>query len=189
MVAYLLAALRASPADDLAWLALADGLEEADQPNRAELTRLTRQILSLPRDAPSRPESEERLQSLLREGIRPCLPEITNSVGMRFGMVPPGAFLLGSPESEEERFGDEALPEVAFDQPYSLGITPVTQAQYVAVIGAIPTPGPFVEDNLPAHNISHTDALAFCHALSGLPAEKKARRAYRLPTEAEWEFA
>ncbi|MBY0228364.1 MAG: TIGR02996 domain-containing protein, partial [Gemmataceae bacterium] len=48
-ISFLLAALRAAPGDELAWLALADGLEEAGQTARAELSRLTRRLLPLPR--------------------------------------------------------------------------------------------------------------------------------------------
>src|SRR4051794_39945262 len=88
--ASLLEAIRHDPGDALAWLALADRLEEAGQPDRAELSRLTRRACALAVDDPARPGVERRVAGLLRAGVRPCVPELVNSIGTRFAMVPPG---------------------------------------------------------------------------------------------------
>src|SRR5262245_17880535 len=88
----LLAALAKDPGDELAWLALADELEEDGQQQRGELVRLTRRLCRNPPDDqdPLRTTDERRLIALLTSGVRPCVPEMTNSVGMRLVLVPGG---------------------------------------------------------------------------------------------------
>ncbi|HVS40578.1 MAG TPA: bifunctional serine/threonine-protein kinase/formylglycine-generating enzyme family protein [Gemmataceae bacterium] len=110
----------------------------------------------------------------------------TNSLGMKFVWIPPGAFLMGSPKKEAEREGyqgaDETQHEVTLTKGFHLGIHQVTQAQWQAVMGS--NPSHFKGDYLPVEQISWDDAVAFCAALS----EKDGKK-YRLPTEAEWEYA
>jgi formylglycine-generating enzyme required for sulfatase activity len=70
----------------------------------------------------------------------------------------------------------------------------VTQAQYEKVMGKNPSSFPVAKvgnenADLPVENVSWHDAVRFCKKLSDLPEEKKAGREYRLPTEAEWEYA
>jgi formylglycine-generating enzyme required for sulfatase activity len=70
----------------------------------------------------------------------------------------------------------------------------VTQAQYEKVMGKNPSSFPVAKvgnenADLPVENVSWNDAVEFCKKLSDLPEEKKAGREYRLPTEAEWEYA
>src|SRR5204863_6448340 len=77
---------------------------------------------------------------------------------------------------------------------FHLGVYPVTQAQYEKVMGNNPSqfrPGKDGLDtaDFPVENISWQNAKDFCAKLSALPAEKSAGRVYRLPTEAEWEYA
>ena len=70
------------------------------------------------------------------------------------------------------------------ERPFLLGITEVTQREYQLVMGSLP-PGQIAEgDQIPVHNLSHDDALAFCKELS-----KREGVTYRLPTEEEWEYA
>jgi len=120
--------------------------------------------------------------------------EITNSIGMKLVLIPKGTFMMGSPESEEERQKDRTQHEVTISKDYYLGVYEVTQAQYEKVIGKNPShfQGAIVGNenaDLPVENVSWDDAVEFCKKLSDLPEEKKAGRVYRLPTEAEWEFA
>jgi formylglycine-generating enzyme required for sulfatase activity len=121
--------------------------------------------------------------------------EITNSIGMKLVLVPKGTFMMGSPESEEGRDkNDETQHEVTISKDYYLGVYEVTQAQYEKVMGKNPShfQGAKVGNenaDLPVEKISWDDAVEFCKKLSDLPEEKKVGRVYRLPTEAEWEYA
>jgi uncharacterized protein (TIGR02996 family) len=196
----LLAALHARPADDLAWLAFADWLEESGRPDAAELSRLVT-LVRQERNAGRRLRHERQVRELLASGVRPVVPTVTNSIGMTCALIPPGTSLMGSPPDEEGRFPDETpLHPVTLTRGYFLGIHPVTQAQYRAVMGS--NPSYFVEggeesalvadqdvDSFPVESVTWQDAVDFCTRLAGRPAERRARRSYRLPTEAEWERA
>ena len=119
---------------------------------------------------------------------------ITNSIGMKLVLIPEGTFMMGSPESEEGRKENETQHEVTISKDYYLGVTEVTQAQYEKVIGKNPSyyQGAIVGNenaDLPVEQVSWDDAVEFCKKLSELPEEKNAGRVYRLPTEAQWEYA
>ena len=119
---------------------------------------------------------------------------ITNSIGMKLVLIPEGTFMMGSPESEEGRKENETQHEVTISKDYYLGVYEVTQAQYEKVMGKNPShfQGAIVGNenaDLPVENVSWHDAVEFCKKLSDLPEEKKAGRVYRLPTEAQWEYA
>jgi uncharacterized protein (TIGR02996 family) len=100
-----LKAIREDPAEDAHVLVLADWLEEQGDP-RAELVRVHRALRRVA-DETERQSLEERLRGLLAAGVRACVPEIVNSVGMRLAWIPAGTFLMGSPETEEGRDVDE----------------------------------------------------------------------------------
>jgi uncharacterized protein (TIGR02996 family) len=193
-----LAAIREDPAEPTAWLALADWLEEQGDP-RGELLRLTRSLLQP--GGVERAMQEERMRWLLAQGMRPCWPTLTNSIGMKFALIPAGTFLMGSPQDEEDRSDDEGPQhEVTLSQPFYLGVYPVTQAQYEQVMGTNPswfsTRGGGKRKvkkqdtrSFPVENVFWEDAVAFCRKLSEMPEEQRHGRVYRLPTEAEWEYS
>ena len=106
---------------------------------------------------------------------------------IEFASIPAGKFLMGSPATEKERYQNENQHEVTLTQGFRMGVHEVTQAQYELVMGQ--NPSHFKGATLPVEEVSYKDALAFCQKLSDLPAEKVAGRKYRLPTEAEWEYA
>jgi formylglycine-generating enzyme required for sulfatase activity len=113
---------------------------------------------------------------------------ITNSIGMKLALIPKGTFMMGSSVSEEGRDSDEGPQHsVTISKDYYLGVYEVTQEQYQRITGK--NPSEFKGANNPVEKISWEDAVAFCKKLSELPEEKAAGRVYRLPTEAEWEYA
>jgi formylglycine-generating enzyme required for sulfatase activity len=106
--------------------------------------------------------------------------------------IPPGSFLMGSSEDELGRYKREGPQHpVAIAQPFFISKHPITQAQWREV-AAMPQverelkldPSNFTGDNRPVEQISWLDAVEFCHRL-----EKATGRPYRLPSEAEWEYA
>jgi formylglycine-generating enzyme required for sulfatase activity len=117
---------------------------------------------------------------------------MTNSFGMKMAYVPAGKFQMGSPSAEAERTDEELLHEVTISQPFYMGIYEVTQRQFQALLPAprpIFTPQRGGGPDHPMENLRWDQAVAFCQALSNLPGEQKTGRHYRLPTEAEWEYA
>ena len=119
--------------------------------------------------------------------------EVGNSIGMKMVLVPKGTFTMGSPEALELRGVEEVEHEVTISKEFYLGQTEVTQAQYAKIMGVNPSnyKGEKEGDkaDYPVENVSWDDAVEFCKRLSELPDEKAAGRVYRLPTEAEWEYA
>ncbi len=112
---------------------------------------------------------------------------ITNSIDIKLMRIHKGKFLMGSPETEEKRRDDETQHEVTISQDFYMGATEVTQSQWRKVMGN--NPSKFEGDELPVETVSWEEAVAFCKQLSEMPAEKNFGRKYRLPTEAEWEYA
>jgi formylglycine-generating enzyme required for sulfatase activity len=136
---------------------------------------------------PSRPEAQ-----LAEKGIK-------NSIGMLLMPIPKGTFFMGSPPSAI-RSSDEKQHEVEIPAEFFMGAYEVTQEEYKSVMGN--NPSAYSEGGVqrtavqrgdtrrfPVESVSWTDADAFCKALSALASERAARRVYRLPTEAEWEYA
>src|SRR5262249_15473190 len=134
-------------------------------------------------------------------GVRPVVPILVNSLGMSLALVPAGTFWMGSPEGEPGWHQDESpRHRVEISRAFYMGCCPVTQEQYQRVTGQ--TPSHFRagaegrqlvrgmdRGSSPVERISWFAAVEFCRKLSELPAEKEAGRTYRLPTEAEWEYA
>ena len=112
---------------------------------------------------------------------------IENSIGMKFVPIPAGTFTMGSPAAEKGRFDNETQHQVTLTKSFYMGRTEVTQGQWKKVMGTEPWKGQdYVQegDDYPAVYISWDDAVEFCKKLSA-----KENRVYRLPTEAEWEYA
>lgn len=105
-------------------------------------------------------------------------PLTNNSLGMQFKRIPPGRFLMG--ESSRSH-------EVYLTQPFEIGIYAVTQSHFQTVMGV--NGAAFSGPANPIENVSWEAAVEFCRRLNLLPAERAAGYTYRLPTEAEWEYA
>ncbi|MHB1422601.1 MAG: bifunctional serine/threonine-protein kinase/formylglycine-generating enzyme family protein [Gemmataceae bacterium] len=107
---------------------------------------------------------------------------LSESITMKFAWCPPGTFLMGSPWSEAERSDDETQHRVTLTRGFYLGIHPVTQVQWQAVMAN--NPSNFKSNDRPVEQISWDDCQAFCTKLGQLTGKR-----FRLPTEAEWEYA
>ena len=113
--------------------------------------------------------------------------KLRNSIGMELMLIPPGEFLMGSPGFEDGREGDETQLKVTLTKPFFMGITEVTQAHFFRILRK--NPSKFKAVKHPVEQLTWDEAVEFCGRLSDLPSEKRAGRVYRLPTEAEWEYA
>jgi formylglycine-generating enzyme required for sulfatase activity len=108
---------------------------------------------------------------------------------------------MGSPAREQGRSADEGpAHDVTLTRPFYLGVYPVTQEQYQRLMGTNPShfcrggrgKGQVKEEDchlFPAEKVTWGNAVAFCRKLSEQPDERTHNRLYRLPTEAEWEYA
>ncbi len=120
--------------------------------------------------------------------------EVTNSIGMELRLIPPGEFMMGSPETEQGRRDSEGpRHRVQITNPFYLGSYEVTQAEYEHVMDRNPSRFRRIRgqdtSRFPVEMVSWADAAEFCRRLSKLREERSAGRVYRLPTEAEWEYA
>ncbi len=108
-----------------------------------------------------------------------------------FVWIAPGTFVMGSPLSEADRDSDEVQHTVTLTQGFWLSDHEVTQAEYQSVMGS--NPSQFKGDlNRPVEMVSWDDAVAYCQKLTErerAAGRITAQQAYRLPTEAEWEYA
>ncbi len=113
------------------------------------------------------------------------LPEektYTNSIGMEFALIPAGEFDMGSPASDKDRNDDEGpVHHIKVEKAFYLGKYEVTQKQWREIMG-----GPaYFEGDAPAYEVSWYDVQEFIKKLN----EKEGTNKYRLPSEAEWEYA
>lgn len=160
----------------------------------------------------------QAMENVSPNGNRRVPTELQNSVGMEFVLLSAGQFQMGAPENERSA-GREERPQhvVEISQPFYMGRFEVSQAIYARVMDkkkvqregswrfATKEPSAFSRDghssasirslanedvgNLPVESISWQEANEFCQELNKLISEKNKNRTYRLPTEAEWEYA
>jgi len=119
------------------------------------------------------------------------IQDLANDTQLEMMLIPGDTFIMGSPPEELERYDDESPQHSVIVQPFFMGKYPVTQAQwrFVAQLPQInktlePDPSNFKGDNRPVEMVSWYDAVEFCTRLSQYTG-----RTYRLPSEAEWEYA
>jgi formylglycine-generating enzyme required for sulfatase activity len=119
------------------------------------------------------------------------IEQINENITLEMVAIPGGKFMRGSPAEELGHFFDESPQHLVKVPDFYLGRYPVTQAQWKAIASTAiieqeldPDPSEFKGDNLPVENISWEQAQEFCNRLS-----RETRRSYRLPSEAEWEYA
>jgi formylglycine-generating enzyme required for sulfatase activity len=108
----------------------------------------------------------------------------TNKLGMRFVLVPAGSFTMGSPESEKGRQWNETRHRVTISKSFYMGETEVTQGQWNRLVS--PNPSSFkLGNSYPVDSVSWEEAMQFISFLNKWEGTLR----YRLPTEAEWEYA
>ena len=109
--------------------------------------------------------------------------DFTNSIGMKFVWIRPGSFMMGSPKEEKERHDKETQHKVTLTKGFFMGVHLVTQEQWKEVMGN--NPSRFKgEKDLPVESVSWNDCQEFIKKL-----QEKDKKPYRLPSEAEWEYA
>jgi serine/threonine protein kinase len=117
---------------------------------------------------------------------------IENSTHMKLAYIKPGKFQMGSPADGQQAGGGDKLEsprhQVRLTRGFYMGVHEVTQDQYQKVMSQNPSAFPESPDH-PVERVRFEDAVEFCKRLSAAAEEKKAGRLYRLPTEAEWEYA
>ncbi|MBX9258545.1 SUMF1/EgtB/PvdO family nonheme iron enzyme [Desmonostoc muscorum CCALA 125] len=117
--------------------------------------------------------------------------DLGNGITLEMVLIPEGSFVMGSPEDELERMESESPQHLVNIKQFCIGKYPVTQAQWKAVV-ALPqvnkkldvNPSKSKEDQRPVESVSWYDAVEFCSRLA-----RHTKRQYRLPSEAEWEYA
>ena len=108
--------------------------------------------------------------------------DLGKGIKLEMILISSGKFVMGSPTSEEGRSADETQHEVIITKPYYMGKYEVTQEQWEAVMGD--NPSNYKEAKFPVTNVSWEDCKEFIKKLNA-----KTNGGYKLPTEAEWEFA
>lgn len=119
------------------------------------------------------------------------IEDLGKGVKLEMVLIPGGSFMMGSPEDEEGYSSAESPQHSVTIKPFFMGKYPVTQAQWQAV-ASLPKvkqqlkrdPSKFKGADRPVENVSWNDAVEFCDRLT-----RKTKRKYRLPSEAEWEYA
>jgi formylglycine-generating enzyme required for sulfatase activity len=165
----------------------------ADRPEKQQVpqsppidsTALCKPALSqLPSPAPEVLVTGPRFEEPRSPGASTPLGQSGVLPHLHFVEIPPGMFFMGSPESEAGRGTDEVLHQVTLTQGFSLQATPVTQALWLAVMGT--NPSVFTQDSLdqPVENVSWNECQEFIQRINCMGNDH-----YRLPTEAEWEYA
>jgi sulfatase modifying factor 1 len=132
-------------------------------------------------------ETEQPTEHPVEQPTEPAKESITKPLDRKFNKIPAGTFLMGSPESEPGRDSDEDQHKVTITKAFYMQTTEVTQGQWTAVMGTEPWKGqPTGKEgpNNAATYVSWVDAIAYCEKLS-----EKEGKTYRLPAEAEWEYA
>ena len=126
-------------------------------------------------------ETQSALAKILNRQVEEK-EDIGKEIKLEMVLIPAGKFLMGSPESEAGRKNSETLHEVMITKSYYIGKHEVTQEQWQAVMGS--NPSDTKGENLPVNNVSWNECQEFIKKLNA-----NTNGGYRLPTEAEWEYA
>ncbi len=147
--------------------------EEKEEARRREAEKKRQQVLKEKEAA----ERKAREEDAKKQFTSPTL-------NAKFVLIPAGTFMMGSLKNEEDRYDDETQHRVTISKPFYMQTTPVTQGQWQSVMRDNPSyfKG---NDQLPVECVSWDDVQEFIKKLNKMEGTDK----YRLPTEAEWEYA
>jgi formylglycine-generating enzyme required for sulfatase activity len=165
--------------------AVCAGLAIYAEATPAETTAGQSTTRASPASRPSQPPlSKEQVEVAQRLGLEPVIDvDLRDSVSMKMVLIPAGTFTMGSPDREKDRSGGEIQREVRISKPFYMGVTEVTQEQWKAVLGT--DPSYFKGPTKPVTRVSWEECEEFLRTLNTLATGG----GYRLPTEAEWEYA
>ena len=147
------------------------------------------EIMPTPGDLLVAPFNETKAKEAQKEAAKSLQKEVEEKADLGKGiklemvLIPAGKFKMGSPEAEVGRVNNQLQHEVTLTKPYYMGKYELTQEQYEAVMGNNPSKGT-IGAKLPVTDVSWEDCQEFIKKLNA-----KTKGGYRLPTEAEWEFA
>ncbi len=110
--------------------------------------------------------------------------QLGDEAAIELTRIPAGAFLMGSPESEGGLPNERPQHQVTISRPFFTATTLTTNRQLVTILGPTERRTREGEERFPAHEVNWFDATEYCELLS-----EKTGRTFRLPTEAEWEYA
>jgi formylglycine-generating enzyme required for sulfatase activity len=138
---------------------------------------------NIPQIDPNAPQEDPNTSQADPNAIREKTIDLGKGIKMEFVLIPAGEFDMGSPSTERGRDNDEGpVHRVKISKPFYMGKYEVTQEQYYII--AKSKPSKFKQDDRPVETVSWEQAESFCKKLS-----KIKEGSYRLPTEAEWEYA
>lgn len=132
----------------------------------------------------NRPLNENISANIFKINPNGGMQTFKNSIGMEFVKIPSGSFMMGSPENEKGRNSDETQHQVTISKSFYMGIYEVTQGQWKTLIARNPSKFSTCGDNCPVEFVNWQDIQEFIKKLNA-----KGEGTYRLPTEAEWEYA
>jgi formylglycine-generating enzyme required for sulfatase activity len=126
-------------------------------------------------------EAQKKAAMILNKEVE-VKTELEKGINLEMVLIPAGKFIMGSPVSEKNHRKDETEHEVTLTKPFYMGKYEVTQEQYEAMMGN--NPSKIKGAKLPVTEVSWLDCQEFIKKLNA-----KTNGGYRLPTEAEWEYA
>jgi len=129
------------------------------------------------------PAAQQKAAKTLGIPVEKTLPKS----GIVLRLIPAGSFVMGSPKSEKDRCEDEAQHKVTLTNTFYMGKYEVTQGQWKQLMGRNPSCLTNSGDNAPVDNVGWHDCTNFMERLAAL--EGMPKHSFRLPTEAEWEYA
>ncbi len=168
-----------------------------DELGRRDAERSAREAAEAEAKRKAEEEQRARVAARSRPGSvwRDAIPGVPESASPEMVTIPAGKFLMGSPASEEgSSDGERPQHEVRIDYAFALGKYAVTFAEWDAAIAAgakLENPGDkgWGRDRRPVINVNWNDAKAYVAWLNSSLGLEGRRDAYRLPSEAEWEYA